>query len=471
MSLRVLLVNVGIRPRFYPLVSPPLGIMYLAAWLRDHMDVEPRLINQRLNNLSNEAIVAAAADFEADVVCLGALTTAAHRLKPIVAGIREKLPNALVLQGGPDASARGKVALEESGADALVPGEGELATEMLLRAYQDGSDFSGIPGIFWRDKNGEVVGNPGPVPLVEDVDTLPFPAYDLIHLPDYWRHQTMSPLPPRKYAAVFSSRGCPYRCIWCHRVFGKRFRAHSAERMVEEIEFLRRRYGVNEFEFIDDIFNHDRRRVLEFCDLLGRRGIEIKITFPNGVRGDILTDDVLEALVEQGMYFCSFALETGSPRLQELSRKKLNIPRFFENIEKTVRLGVFANGFMMLGFPTETEAELEGTIRAACESQLHTASFFAVTPFPNTELYGIARELVPDKLKGISYADLTCVGGWINVSGVSDAVLTRKLREANRRFYGRPSRVGRILRDYPKPLLLPLYAGMMGYRLTRGVLR
>jgi radical SAM superfamily enzyme YgiQ (UPF0313 family) len=307
------------------------------------------------------------------------------------------------------------------------------------------------------------------MPPMDDLDSLPFPAYDLIDLPKYWRLQSMAPLPWRRYAALVSSRGCPYHCSWCHQIFGKKFRMHSPERIVDEIEHLQRLYGVENFEFLDDIFNLNGPRVMAFCDLLHRRNLRIKIAFPNGVRTDILTQEQVDALADAGTYFSSFALESGSPRIQKLMGKNLNIPRFVQGVEMAVKRGIFANGFAMLGFPTESEAEMRQTIDVASHSMLHTASFFTATPYPNTHLYDHVAKTHPQQLAKLTYKDTDYSQIAVNLSDVPDDVLFACQRKANWQFFGNPKRIYRILRDYPQPHLLPRYIPIYLARLTKGL--
>ena len=192
----------------------------------------------------------------------------------------------------------------------------------------------------------------------------------------------MAQLPLRKYLSLFSSRGCPCKCTYCHEVFGKRFRAGSPERLVAELEHYVKVFGVTDFEFLDDIFNFDRKRVLEICDLIAKRNLKLRINFPNAVRTDALTEEVLDALVGAGLYHSAFALESGSPRIQKFMRKRLNIDKFLQGVKWATNRGVFAHGFAMLGFPTETEEDMKATLEVACNSRLHTAAFFTVIPFP-----------------------------------------------------------------------------------------
>lgn len=470
-QLRVFMANVGRRTLTYPLATPPLGIMYIAAYLRSKMDVEVRIENQRLHNVSDKALVNEIADFRPDVVGLGALTPVAHSLTAVCKLVREALPKALIVIGGPHVTAVGATALHETGADVAVQGEGELVFEMIVRAWRDGDGFADIPGLLWRNSEGEAVTNPGLLPFIEDVDTLPFPAYDLIDLPAYWHHQSMPPIPRRKYATLFSSRGCPYRCKWCHNVFGKKFRPHSAERIVEEMAHYQKVYGVPEVEFIDDIFNYDRQRVFSVCDLLAKRETRCGIAFPNAIRADILDATVIDALKDAGMYFSSFAIESGSPRIQEAMGKRLNIPRALESIEYAARKRIYTNGFMMMGFPTETEEEMQQTIDVASSSMLHTASFFTVTPFPNTEIYDMYIKQQSGNREPLKFTDMNfCLFSGANLSAVPDEVLFRYQRMANRRFFVNPNRIYRLIRDYPQPHLLPLYLYIFLARNVKGLL-
>ena len=178
----------------------------------------------------------------------------------------------------------------------------------------------------------------------------------------------------------------------------------------------------------------------------------------------------MDALADAGTYFSSFALESGSPRIQTLMGKNLNIPRFVHGVEMAVKRGIFANGFNMLGFPTETEAEMLQTINVACNSMLHTASFFTATPYPNTPLHDYAAKTHPEQLAKLTFKDTDFSQIYVNLSAVPDDVLFACQRKANRQFFLNPKRMGRILRDYPQPQLLWLYIPTYLSRLTKGLL-
>lgn len=468
--IRLFLANVGRRKVYYPQTTPPIGLLYLAAFLRDRFPLDIQVFNQRLSNCPNETVVREAIAFEADVIGLGALTPFAHNMRDIAQALRVALPHALIVLGGAHPSAAGAAVLQDTVADVAVTGEGELTFEAVLRAHVDGADFSGIPGLIWRDRAGEVIVNPGAAPQIEDLDSLPFPAYDLVDMKPYWRTNSAVAVPRRRYVSLVSSRGCPYHCSWCHQIFGKRFRGHSPERVVAEIEHFTKRFGVNDIDFLDDIFNHNLPRFRAILDLLLKKGIKVRIAFPSGLRADILTEDDVKALADAGTYYAAFALESGSPRIQQLMGKKLNIPRFLQTVAAAAKHRIFVYGFNILGFPTETEAEMQMTIDTACASELHVASFYLATPFPNTELYRIAAETRPESLANLQFDDMDCATMHVNVSDMSDDVLFRYQRMANRRFYSNPRRIVRIIRDYPQPYFLPMYLPRFISGLTRGLM-
>ena len=468
--LRLLLVNVGRRVITPQCSTPPLGILSLAGYVRSKLDVDVCLIDQRAENSLVGETVARALEFAPDVVGLSALTVFSGILTQTIEQLRQALPEVFVVLGGPHASAFGKEVLESTPADVAVVGEGERSLEQILLGYRDRDGLASVPGLIWREESGEVRVNPGVAPVVEDLDTLPFPAYDLLDHERYWHLHRMSPLPFGKYAALSTSRGCPYGCIYCHRIFGKRFRAQSAARIVEEIEHYVRSLRVDEIEFYDDAFNLDPKRVIEFTQLLRQRNITVRINFPNALRTDVLTDDTIDALVAAGTYHSSFALESGSPRIQNLIKKNLDIDKYVENVAKMVGKGVFAHGFTMLGFPTETEEDLQATLDVAYNSRLHTATFFTVLPFPNTELYAWAEKMCPERLAGLRY-DLThYLAVRFNLSAVPDEVLFGFQRRAWRRFYLHPRRAWRIVRDYPKPLFLFRFIPTYLERVLKGLI-
>ena len=465
---RVFLVNVGRLTPMIRHITPPLGVLYIAAHVRQALNAEVRVVDQRGNDLTPAEVVRQALEFMPDVVGMRCLTTDEAYLREIAPAFRAALPNALLVVGGPHASSDAAGVIRQMPFDAVVRGEGEISFEMIVRAHREGGGFGHIPGLVWRDGNGEIVENDGLPPIVEDLDTLAMPAYDLLDPSVYWNSKSMSILARRKYLALFTSRGCPYHCYYCHSIFGKRFRAHSPERIVEEIDQLNKRYGVLEFEILDDCFNFDRQRVLDFSERLQKTGLRTRFAFSNAVRTDILTQEVVDALADAGTYVSAFALESGSPRIQKMIGKNLNVDKYLAGVEMAAKRRIFCLGFSMLGFPTETVEEMRMTVDVACRSKLHAMGFFMVTPFRGTELYNQVQDKDPAKLESAVYkdADYTYTLA-ANVSPISDEQMLAVLREAHRRFFVNPRRALRVLRDHPAKWQLLRYPPINGLHMLR----
>jgi anaerobic magnesium-protoporphyrin IX monomethyl ester cyclase len=468
-KINVFFVMVGRGTILYSLVTPPLGIMYLAAYLRTKFDINIKLVNQRLDNLSNDDIIRQIQNFNSDIICLSYLTPAAHMIPYLTKNLKSALPDSLIIIGGPHVSSFTEDSLLDNHADIAVPGEGEIALEKIIQRYLSGESYSDVAGIYIRDAKNNIIQTGGTVEIIKDIDSLPFPAYDLINITKYWNKSSMTAVPNRRYASLFSSRGCPYGCTYCHQIFGKKFRMHSAKRIIAEIQYLQKHYKIDEVEFYDDIFNLDHERLEEFYNLMIKNDIKLKLAFPNGVRTDIFKEAEIKALKEIGLHYASFALESGSPRIQKLIGKNLNIPKYLENVAIAAQCGIFSNGFVMLGFPTETEEEIKQTIEVVCSSKLHAAAFFCLTPFPGTEIYKFIQQTAPEKLKKINYNDYEYTKSYANFTAISDKKLLYYQRFINRKFYLNSYRLISLFRFLGHWYLLPVYIPRLAYRITKGL--
>jgi len=466
--LKIFLASLGFRKTVLGTI-PPLGIMYLAAYLRTKFKTEIHIINQKLDNMPDAELVKQAREFGADVIGLSMLTTNAYSLPFITTSLKAAMPQSFIVIGGPHVSAFGAESLEGNFADVAVPYEGELALEAIINAHFNGGNMADVPGIFRREKEG-IVSNPGMTRFVEDIDSLPFPAYDLINMKSYWRTPVMNISMRKNYMSLFSSRGCPFKCIYCHRIFGDRLRLHSAQRVIEEMRFYIKNYGADCFEFEDDIFNHDKKRLFEICELISRLESKKGLSFPNGLRVDELNEGSIDALADAGMYYCSCPLESGSPRIQKLIEKNLNIPKYLKNVKYTASKKIFTLGFVMMGFPTETEEDVKQTIETACSSKLHAASFWTLIPFPKTKVYDVVRKNNPEKLKNFNYNDNEFPYIQFNFSAMHDEKLFHYQRKAHRDFYMNPGRIFHLMRDFPQVQRLPLYIPEFFKRLSKKVI-
>jgi radical SAM superfamily enzyme YgiQ (UPF0313 family) len=299
-----------------------------------------------------------------------------------------------------------------------------------------------------------MIGHSPPRRLVENLDEMPFPAWDLVDPREYWRQSSMCDLRCGSYMNLFTSRGCPFGCSYCSTsaAFGKRFRARSPESVLAETRILMERYNISHLEIVDDIFNWDLRRAKRILDGWKRAGFPVEVCFPNSLRFDRLDREFLENLAGFKGAYAAAPVDTASPRIQTLIGKNLDLARTAEMIDICASLGIYTRGFFMLGFPTETKAEIQATIDFAVKSRLHAAVFFGVIPLKGTALY---ESCLPQLAgRALQPSDFNYFSSRLNLSAVPDAEFLRLRLGAPVRFFASPSRLCRILRDYPDRRLL-----------------
>lgn len=436
-------------PKAIPANNPPMGLMYLASYLRslDH-DRDIRIIDMNIEELTPDNIVPILKEFQPDICGISCLTMNAKNSIMISELIKKWNPNCYVILGGPHPTFMPNKVLESQSVDYCVMGEGEETSHRLISALEKNKPRESIEGIGYRVGDRMVLNNR---PSALDITRQPWPAYDLIPVKKY----CMAKIPPHsgrlkysEYMTVMSSRACPYGCIYCHNIFGKEFRAREPEEFVEEMVMLKRDYGIREFHIIDDVFNLQRTRVLRICELICQKLPGIAMAFPNGLRTDLLDKEILTALKQAGMYYFAAGIESGSPEIQKIIKKNLNHARAFQAIEDASKIGIIVHGLFMMGFPGETEEQLKMTINFAQKSSLNTAGFFAVTAYPETELYEMAKKIgVPlqDDFDTYHYHNTT-----LNLTGVSLSRLRALRKEAYWKFYFNPVRIYKIISMTPR---------------------
>lgn len=424
-------------------LAHPLGIMALDAYLRQHGYEDNHLFDMRVRKETPEELLSRLLPLRPDVVGLSALTIELDTVHELAALLRRRAPGVKIIVGGPYATSSRRSIMRDPCIDAAVVGEGEITLVELLDAMRTGADLSRVRGILYRD--GGVVHETAERPYVSDLDALPLPSWDRVDMAEYERCDPQDRLAHRKWAAFYTSRGCPFKCTYCHDVFGKRFRSRSPARVIEEMALLIETYGTREFHFFDDIFNFDRRRVAAICNEIVRRGWKVYLQFPNGLRADMLDLPTLEAMKAAGTFRVSYAIESASPRIQKLVKKHLKLERVQKLIEDTDRLGILAHGFFMLGFPGETRAEVRSTVDWALASKLHSAGFFLVSPFEGSpladEYVGAAQHLPGEAW---AYYDNPH-----SLSEVPASEIKRIQKIAYLRFYANPWRIARVLQLVP----------------------
>ena len=424
-------------------IGPPLGILYLASYLRKFRGDQVRIYDMRIAS-NTEQLWQLLTSFKPQVTGLSFFTCDSHAAHKLAAMIKTWQASMMVVAGGPHASMYPYRTMLDTHIDYLIQGDGEEAFCELLDALEKKTDLLKIAGVAGR-MAGQVFFNPQhPRPV--NLDQLPMPAWDLYDPHIYAKTHSRFTLihDYRPYASIFATRGCPYHCSFCHNIFGKRLRKRSISNVIQEMEYLKN-CGVESIEFFDDSINADPGYLRSLLKAIIRARLALKISFPNGLRSDLVTRDDLKLLKAAQCIFISMAVESASPRIQKLIRKNIDLERIQTNIRESAKLRIFTNGYFMLGFPTETRQEMEATIKFANHSALHTAIFSTVVPHPATRLgqiMGLNEMDVP--IEEWNYHKGVC-----NISAETAEVVSCMQRKAYRNFYMNPRRILRIANNSP----------------------
>ncbi len=435
--MKVLLSNTVSRERFNCI--PDLGLGYLLALARQKGH-EAHFVDCLLDRLDVAGYLTEVEKVQPDLVGLKVYSIDIAFAAEMIAALRERLPTAVIVIGGPHPSTEHPDVLWKQlpELDYAFAGEAEAGFPALLGYLDEGAGrLEGIPGLLWRDEEGTVQKNP-PC-LVEELHELPFPAWDLIDPRRYpFGYSFMTYRYPA--APMVLTRGCPHQCTYCgsHFITGRHVRERSIDNVIEEIQYLRRDFGVISLDICDENMALDYGYATEFCERLLETDTNIHWNLPYGVRLDCLDADLVQLMERAGCYALSVGIESGSDRILEQIKKRLTVAQIREQmaiVKQHSRMMV--QGYFMMGFPTETKEEIEETIDLACSLPLDIAVFHPLRVTPGTEIYADleAKGLVGHEVDYAGMGNHYFVRSYCDVDDDTMKVLYRK---AYRRFYARP---------------------------------
>jgi anaerobic magnesium-protoporphyrin IX monomethyl ester cyclase len=427
-NMRVCLINPPrIQPKAWgkPNVFPPIGLAYIAAVLEKAHEVciidAPTEGWRNLQDadratyrvgLSSTEIADKVKRWPPDVVVIeipfSGWSKTAFEVASTVKGINKDI---IIVLEGQHPSARPEDCLANPNVDFVVIGEPENTIFELIGAVGKGTqDLKKIMGIGFV-KNGVPVFT-SPRPLLEDLDSLPFPARHLLPMTEYYAAVKENPLRGeinKPWTIMITSRGCPYNCVFCthHIVWGRKWRGRSPENVVDELQHVIKTYHVKQIDFLDDNMTLDRKRMENICDLIVKRGLSIEWFTPNGVRADTLDEKLLRKMKESGCKKIRVAPESGVQRVvNQIIQKNLDLRSVERAVVLCKKVGIKVGCFFVIGLIGETKEEMEETIKFAYKlRQLGADSFiFSIaTPVYGTRLYeqakrgGFLRECFSDE--------------------------------------------------------------------------
>ena len=377
-------------PYTYPKKSPPIGLAYVAAYL-EREGYSVRIMDMAVTDVDDRALKSEIMRTAPRLVGISFMTNQFREAVRISNIVKEVDRNITVAAGGPHVSALPGEILALGQVDIAVIGEGEetMAEVMGVLLNSKSGGLGSIRGVAYK-KDGKVNIN-APRGPVRDPDSLPFPAWHLLPLDGYSVPCTGGDAAEHVYA-VISSRGCPNNCVFCdsHTVFGKRFRGRTARNIFDELLYLNRNFRASQFDFVDDTVTADKNRMLELCRLILEGGHRFK--WMCNSRANTVDPEMLGIMKKAGCVRIEFGVESGDERVLRLMKKGVTIEEIKDAHRFAREAGLGIGSFVMVGNMGEDIASVEKTNRLLRELETDDVYVSIATPFPGTELYGIARE-------------------------------------------------------------------------------
>jgi radical SAM superfamily enzyme YgiQ (UPF0313 family) len=353
--------------------------------------------------------------------------------------VKQQCPNIIIIVGGPHISSMGLETLQRFKAfDYAVVNEGEAVLPALLTAIEQNNNLDTVNGIIYRVNN--IAIQTPPAPTINDLDSLPFPAWDLLpnfpntYLPAIYDY------PQGPVATMVASRGCPFLCKFCDTsTFGARVRAYTPQTVFNMMKHLKQQYGIKHIQFVDDLFLASKVRALELCDLLIDN--KLNMSWSCTARVDTVKPNVLKRMKQAGCWEISFGLETGSNELLQKMEKAARVELSEQAVNWTSDAGIRSKGLFMLGYPGETLESIQLTKDFVRRLPMTTMNLSKFTPYPGSPIY---KEIYGTNIKEEHWEKMNGMNFVWNPEGLSTQLLDQEYQNILLSFY----KQHKIMRKY-----------------------
>ena len=410
----------------------PIYLAYAVAVLEEQ-GVNVEFIDGVAEEHSTQAFVDAVKKIDPRIIFMECSTPSINHDLFTAKKLKEELKDIFIVLIGPHPTYFHKEILTDNEfIDAIVRGEFEYTIRDLSLTLLKEGELKEVKGVSYRDKNNIRVNDDRP--LIQNLDDLPFPARDKVKS-DSYREAVFT---GKRCTTIVSSRGCPYHCVFClwpRTMYGRKFRARSAGNVVDEVEHVVEKYGVDEIYFDDDCFTLDKKRAMTICKEIQKR--DIKINWMCQCRVDNVDEELLKEMKKAGCHYIKYGVESGSQRILDAMKKGITLEEARRAFAISRKFGIKTQAFFMLGLPWETDEHISKTIEFAKELNPDSAQFAVVIPHPGTELYDLCKE--KRWLKFSSWEDFDCRKPLIETENLSIERIDKYRIQCYKEFYFRPS--------------------------------
>jgi len=410
----------------------PIYLSYTVAVL-EKAGIDVSFIDGIVEDQSTETFVEAVKEIGPRMVVLECSTPSMTHDLFTAKRLEEELEDIFITLVGPHPTFFHKEILAENKfVDAIARGEFEYTIRDLSLSLLNGDKLKDVRGISYRNNDGVHVNENRP--LIKDLDSLPFPARYLVKS-EFYREAVFT---GKKCTTITSSRGCPFGCVFClwpRIMYGRRYRTRSPENVVDEVEHVVKKHGVDEIYFDDDCFALDKKRAMVICKDIQDRGITVK--WMSQCRVDNVDEELLREMKKAGCHYIKYGVESGSQKMLKMMKKGITLEDAKKAFIATRKIGIKTQAFFLIGLPWETDDTVRETIEFAKELNPDSAQFAVVVPHPGTELYDLCNER--GWLKFDSWEDFDCRKPLIETENLSIDQVDRYRIQAYKEFYFRPS--------------------------------
>jgi radical SAM superfamily enzyme YgiQ (UPF0313 family) len=370
--------------------APPLGLAYIAAVLREN-DIDVKIIDAKSLNMTHIETCEAVLKEKPDLAGITIFTSQLRSALITAREIKKNLQSCKIVVGGPHVHPQHEELIrKENSIDFCVRKEGEITMVELAKAISNRGDFIDILGLTFRDAGNKVIVNQDR-PFIENLDTLPFPARDL--LPNHLYRGSIGFGERSKFTYISASRGCPYNCHFCSvPCFWPKPRRRTVDNVIAEMEDTYTKFGIEYMRFTDEIFGLNKKWLNEFCQKMIDSKLNKKITWSCDSRVDLVNEEILKTMKQANCKVIFYGIEFGNQKILDDCGKKIKLEQIYKAIELSKKAGISPTGNFMMGYPTETKETIEDTINLALGLDLDFCSFSIVTPFPGCKLFDYCKE-------------------------------------------------------------------------------
>jgi radical SAM superfamily enzyme YgiQ (UPF0313 family) len=424
-------------------IYPSLGLGYIAAVLEKE-NHQVKIIDCDAEKINIEEIENQAKEYQPDLVGIYVMTWTFGLANKIAEKIKSINPETKIVAGGPNIACMPYESLKYGNFDFGVVGEGELTTIELLRALEKNEiDFKKIKGLIF--KQGKEIIITEPRPLIENLDSVPFPSRHLIPVRKYYDVFTKK----KCFATIIATRGCPFNCVFCDRKnrMGRGWRVRSVKNIVDEIEQIKSEYNIKEFMFFDDNLIVNKNWGYQLCEEILKRNL--KIIWECRARADMLLDEKLvKTLKKAGCYRIRIGFESGDNEILKILKKGITIEQSHQCAKVCKKVGIEIFGYFMMGSPYETEQTLQKTLDLALKIDPSFAIFSKTILIPGSELFNWGIEqgyIVKNYWEKFLQGKEKDGAPALDTKQLPEKVVDKYINLANRRFYLRPKYILRKL--------------------------